>query len=520
MTSTVKTINKTSSLKGTVLVPGDKSISHRAVMLGAIAEGVTEISHFLPSEDCLSTIGCMRELGVRIEITEDTAADPAGQELHVTIYGRGLHGLKAPSKTLDAGNSGTTTRLLSGILAGQPFISRITGDSSLTRRPMKRIIEPLTLMGGHILSENNDGCAPLVIGGQPLHGLSYKTPVASAQVKSCLLLAGLYADAPTSVTEPALSRDHTERMLRAFGADVRREGLTATVYPMVSSSGCLKGQPACILRGQTIEVPGDISSAAYFLAAGLLVPGSDILLENVGINPTRSGILKVIEKMGGSYECLDRRAVGSPGGTSDHDDPVNGKSDDPGGPLNGKSDDPGRLIGVNSEGFGEPVADIRVKACRLYGTEIGGDLIPTLIDEIPVIAVMAAFAEGTTVIKDAAELKVKESDRIALITSNLRAMGADVTATDDGMIIHGRPIDSAPEDCVLQKSFSPSADETSSSNYRNQLHGARIRTLGDHRIAMAFAVAGLLVGDMEIDDPECVAVSYPGFYEALEHLAL
>ena len=455
MSDNTKLISKTSGLRGLIAVPGDKSISHRAVLFGSIAEGTTTVDHFLPSADCLSTIACMRKLGVEIGIETVTSAfrpgsgsspsisETYGGELRVTVRGRGLRGLAASPDTLDAGNSGTTTRLLSGILAGQPFESRITGDSSLTSRPMRRIIDPLTSMGARIFSEKDNGCAPLIVGGQPLKGISYRSPVASAQVKSCILLAGLYADGVTSVTEPALSRDHTERMLRSFGVPVISDGLTASIDTA----------PGVKLTGQPIDVPGDISSAAYFLAAGLLIPGSDLILKNVGINPTRAGILKAIEMMGGSYEILSASTVG------------------------GRSD-------------GEPVADIRVFPQPLHGAEIGGDLIPTLIDELPVIAVMAAFADGTTVIKDAAELRVKETDRIALVTENLTAMGADVTATDDGMVIRGgRP-----------------------------LNGSRIKTLKDHRIAMAFAVAGLLTGNMLIEDADCVSVSYPAFYEDLLRL--
>ena len=542
MEEMTKQICKAPILKGTIRVPGDKSISHRAVMFGSIAEGDTVITHFLPSADCLATIDCMRKLGVKIEILPDDAgpahaaipndaglthaaipndaglthadisnnaglthaaipndaglthADNASRGMTVIVHGRGLRGLSAPAETLDAGNSGTTTRLLSGILAGQPFESRLTGDASLTGRPMKRIIDPLTRMGAHILSEKNNGCAPLLIGGQPLYGIDYLSPVASAQVKSCVLLAGLYADGTTSVTEPALSRDHTERMLRTFGVDVRSDGLTAS---LVKPKDTPHNPGSVLLRGRQIDVPGDISSAAYFLAAGLLIPGSAVLLENVGINPTRDGILKVIEMMGGQVEILNRRILG---GSSDSDcdrgccdgDSSSGSGCDRGCDRGCDGDSSSGSDSKPSRGTGEPVADLRVTACPLHGAEIGGAIIPTLIDEIPVIAVMAAFAQGTTVIRDAAELKVKETDRLALITENLTAMGADVTATDDGLIIKGRSVET--------------------------LHGARIKTLGDHRMAMAFAIAGLLTGDIEIDDPACVAVSYPSFFEELEAL--
>ena len=422
-------IDASRGLRGRLTIPGDKSVSHRAVMIGALAEGTTRVSHFLPSADCLSTIDCMRRMGVAIEHDGES----------LTVHGVGLHGLTKPDSTLNAGNSGTTTRLLSGILAGQAFDSRITGDASLTSRPMKRIITPLTKMGGSVISENGSGCAPLLISGRPLTGITYRTPVASAQIKSCLLLAGLYADSPTTVIEPALSRDHSERMLKVFGADITSSGTTAVIRP---------GQT---LRGCDIHVPGDISSAAYFLVAGLLVPGSEIRLDHVGTNATRDGILRVIKAMGGDIICLDSRGE-----------------------------------------EGEPSADLLVRPGRLTGTTIGGSLIPTLIDELPMIAVMAAFADGETVITDAAELKVKETDRLTLITENLTRMGADITATDNGMIIRGG--------CPL--------------------HGAVIETLGDHRMAMAFAVAGLVTGDMTIRDAACVDVSFPGFFEALKSLSL
>lgn len=422
-------VSKSSPLRGELTVPGDKSISHRAVMFGSISEGLTEITDFLQGADCLSTISCFRKMGIEIENTGE----------RILVHGRGLHGLTAPSETLDAGNSGTTTRLISGILAGQNFSSRLTGDASIQSRPMNRIIHPLREMGAQISSENENGCAPLLIRGTSLHGIDYRSPVASAQVKSCILLAGLYADRETSVTEPALSRDHTERMLKSFGARVKRTGLTAQIFPESR------------LIGQKIQVPGDISSAAYFLAAALLVPGSEILLKNVGINPTRDGILHVIKKMGGDLQILNQRTIS-----------------------------------------GEPVADLLVRHSSLNGTVIEGDLIPTLIDEIPILAVLASFAEGTTVIRNAEELKVKESDRLSIMVEELLAMGAEVTGTDDGMIIRGG----------------------------KPLRGTRIDSHKDHRIAMSFAVAGLAAdGVTSIPDSGCVAISYPGFYEDLQKLS-
>ena len=421
-------IQKHGPLRGELAVPGDKSISHRSVMFGALSEGITEAENFLTGADCLSTISCFRQMGISVEQNGTS----------VIIHGKGLHGLTRPYGIIDAGNSGTTVRLLSGILAGQPFDSMITGDASIQKRPMKRVMTPLSQMGASITSVHENGCAPLQIKGSPLHGIHYLSPVASAQVKSCVLLAGLYADTPTSVTEPAISRNHSELMLRYFGADIQCEGTTSTVLP----------NPRLV--GQKVNVPGDISSAAYFIAAALLVPGSEVLLKNVGINPTRDGMLRVVRAMGGDVT----------------------------------------LVNENTDGA-EPCADLLIRSSSLHATTIEGELIPTLIDELPVIAVLAAFAEGTTVIKDAAELKVKESDRIAVMTENLKRMGADVEPTDDGMIIHGgRP-----------------------------LHGATINPYLDHRIAMSFAVAALAAdGKTEIQDADCVKISYPGFYTDLEGL--
>lgn len=412
-------------LKGEVTVPGDKSISHRAVMFGALSKGTTEVTNFLQGADCLSTIDCFRRLGIEIENTAE----------RILIHGKGLHGLKKSDTMLDVGNSGTTTRLISGILAGQKFETTLNGDESIQNRPMKRIMEPLSMMGAHITSIRGNNCAPLRIVGAPLHGIDYMSKVASAQVKSCVLLAGLYADGFTSVTEPSVSRNHTELMLRGFGANVVCQGKTATISP----------DPK--LFGQKIEVPGDISSAAYFIAAGLIVPGSEILVKNVGINPTRDGLIRVCQAMGADMTLLNKRENG-----------------------------------------GEPVADILVRHSSLKATIIEGEIIPTLIDEIPMIAVMACFAEGTTVIKDAAELKVKESDRIAVMVDNLSRMGAHITATDDGMVIEGG----------------------------HPLHGAEIDSHLDHRIAMSFAVAALAAeGETFIKDGDCVKISYPLFYEDL-----
>jgi 3-phosphoshikimate 1-carboxyvinyltransferase len=404
-------------------------------MLGSIALGTTEITHFLEGADCLSTIDCFRKMGVEIERKPSS----------ILVHGKGLRGLTAPASTLNVGNSGTTTRLISGILSGQNFATTLSGDDSLNSRPMKRIMTPLNTMGAHIRSLNDNGCAPLHIRPGALHGIHYQSPVASAQVKSAVLLAGLYADSPTSVTEPALSRNHTELMLQGFGAyvatDLHTDG-TATAHV----------EPCKELYGQQICVPGDISSAAYFIAAALLVPGSELLVKNVGTNFTRAGFLKVCKAMGADIETVSQTIEG-----------------------------------------GESRADLLVRYSHLKGTVIEGDIIPTLIDEIPMIAIMAAFADGQTVIRDAAELKVKETNRIDTVTAGLKAMGADITPTDDGMIIEGT----------------------------GHLNGASIQSYLDHRIAMAFSVAGLASdGETQIVDSQCVDVSYPEFYATLNSVSI
>lgn len=422
---------KVKGFSGEVTVPGDKSISHRSVMLGALAKGDTEVHGFLQGADCLSSISCFRKMGVEIE-------NPGSADGTVVIRGRGLHGLCAPEDTLDVGNSGTTTRLMSGILAAQDFVSRVDGDASIHKRPMGRIITPLSMMGADIRSEQGNGCAPLIIHGTGLHGIHYDSPVASAQVKSAILLAGLFADGETSVTEPAVSRNHTELMFREFGVDIVTEGKTATV------------KPAEELYARQVYVPGDISSAAYFIVAGLITPHSEITIKNVGVNPTRDGILRVCEMMG-----ADMTVEMHPGRT------------------------------------GEPTADVTVRTSSLHGCTIAGDIIPTLIDEIPAIAVLACFAEGDTIIRDAQELKVKESNRIDVMVDNLKRMGADITATEDGMIITGG----------------------------KQLHGAVIDSKLDHRVAMSFAVAAMNAeGETEIEGSECVDISYPDFYADMERI--
>jgi 3-phosphoshikimate 1-carboxyvinyltransferase len=424
--SDVLTVAPGRPLRGLLRVPGDKSISHRAAILGGIASGVTRVSGFLRAEDCLSTLRCLRALGVAIDEQHDALE---------------IHGgpLAEPADVLDVGNSGTTIRLLSGVLAGQPFHSVLTGDASIRRRPMARVAEPLRQMGARISGRQGGRLAPLAIAGGSLQGIAYATPVASAQVKSAVLLAGLFAQGETSVTEPSQSRDHTERMLGAFGVPVRRAGLTAR----------LTG-PAT-LRGTAVRVPGDVSSAAYFLVAGALVPGSEVAVADVGINPTRTGALDILRMMGARVEVRDEREEG-----------------------------------------GEPVGTVAVRAGPLRGVVIGGAVIPRAIDELPVLAVAACLAAGETVIRDAAELRVKESDRVAVLARELRRLGADITPQPDGLVIAGG----------------------------RRLRGGRVRSGGDHRVAMALAVAGLCAaGPVVIEDSGCVETSFPGFEAALRRAA-
>ncbi|WP_103105234.1 3-phosphoshikimate 1-carboxyvinyltransferase [Brevibacillus reuszeri] len=422
-------VRQTQKIEGTIRVPGDKSISHRAVMFGALANGTTTIEGFLPGADCLSTISCFRSMGIEIEQQGDK----------VTVQGKGWFGLEEPSEHLEVGNSGTTIRLMAGIMSTQPFHVVMEGDESIAKRPMRRVIGPLRQMGAKIDGRKDGEFTPLSIRGGDLQAISYQSPVASAQVKSAILLAGLQAKGVTSVTEPHLSRDHTERMLQAFGVQVVRDGLTVSVEG---------GQE---LKGRAISVPGDISSAAFLIAAVMVVPGSSLLIENVGINPSRTGIIDVVKAMGGSLELLNERIVNE-----------------------------------------EPVADLLVTHSELHGIEIAGDIIPRLIDEIPVIAVMASQAKGQTIIRDAEELKVKETDRIATVVSQLSKFGAKITPTDDGMIIEG---------------------ETS-------LTGAVIDSHGDHRIGMAMAIAGLAAsGETVVENDEAIDVSFPGFAQLLEKVS-
>lgn len=422
-------IQPTQHLKGEIKIPGDKSISHRGIMLGSLAEGLTEINGFLEGADCLSTIACFKQMGIPIERTGDK----------VLVHGKGLHGLSAPTATLDVGNSGTTFRLMSGILAAQPFRSTLTGDASIQQRPMKRITIPLRQMGASMDGKEDGLYAPITINGQQLTGLHYESPVASAQVKSSILLAGLYADGKTKVTEPFRSRDHSERMLQYFGHELEIEELSVTSAPC-------KG-----LYGQKVVVPGDISSAAFFLVAGSIVPNSEILLKNVGINPTRDGVLEVLKNMNADITYLNEHMEGR-----------------------------------------EPVADLLVKTSNLKGTVVQGSQIPRLIDEVPAIAIAACFAEGQTIIKDAAELKVKESNRIKTMVDNLTKMGADIRETEDGMIINGT----------------------------GHLKGATLESYHDHRIAMAFAIAGLVAeGETEILNSDIVQISYPTFWTDIKNLS-
>ena len=414
-------------LRGELTVPGDKSIGHRAVIFAAIAHGASRIANLSGGEDNHSTIEAFRTLGVKI----------SGDDRLLSIDGKGWDGLGAPKKIIDCGNSGTTMRLLSGILAGRPFVSTLDGDASLRRRPMKRVAAPLEKMGARIASR--EGRAPLEIHGGNLKGIHYATPVASAQVKSAILLAGLQAEGVTTVEEPQQSRDHTEIMARALGAKLEACGRS------VSVEGGHKLAPL------DIEVPGDLSSAAFFMAAAAMIPGSDVLIRGVGCNPTRSGIIDILRRMGAGIDFFDERTAA-----------------------------------------GEPVADIRVRGTKLKGVDIGPEMVARTIDEYPILAVAAALADGITAICGAEELRYKESDRIAVMTEQLRRLGVSVEERDDGMIIEGR----------------------------GRLKGASVESAGDHRVAMALAVAGLSAdGGVAIDDTACADISFPGFFDLLERIA-
>lgn len=421
-------ISNITNLSGVIAVPGDKSISHRSIMFGAIAHGKTTVSHFLLGDDCLSTISCFRKLGVDINRTEN----------EVSIQGNGLEGLLEPKEVLDVGNSGTTIRLLLGILSGRPFYSNLIGDASIGKRPMTRVTKPLSEMGAKIDGRENGKFTPLSVRGGNLKGFQYHLPVASAQVKSSLLFAGLQAIGKTTIIEPAKTRDHTERMIRKFGGQIHVNG------NIVEIEG---GQS---LKGTHINVPGDISSAAFFLVAGAIVPKSEIVLKNVGLNPTRTGIIDVLEAMGADF-----------------------------------------TVSLNEEEEFEPYGDLSIRTSQLKGTVIGGDLIPRLIDELPVIALLATQAEGKTVIKDAEELKVKETNRIDTVVNELTKLGANIEATADGMIIYGKSL----------------------------LKGGEVSSHGDHRIGMMLAVAALICEQkVSLENSEAISVSYPTFFEHLNSL--
>jgi 3-phosphoshikimate 1-carboxyvinyltransferase len=428
-------IRQTSALHGRVRVPGDKSISHRTLLLGCLADGPSRVRGFLPANDCLATLSCIRALGVEVETSHPQ------QPTALTIHGRGLHGLRQPAKPLNCVRSGTTMRLLAGILAGQPFTSVLTGAPQLRRRPMERIARPLRRMGAAI--ETTDGHAPLTIHGRGLRGCEHTLPVASAQVKSAILLAGLYADGPTVVHQPGPARDHTELMLQAMmaaaGAGTEISGLSVTLRP-----------PTSPLAPLDLTVPGDISSASFPLVAGLLVPGSEVTVEGVGTNPTRTGLLDVLRAMGAELVIRNQPHQG-----------------------------------------GEPAADVTARASALEGTEISGDTVVRMIDEFPLLAVAATQARGTTVVRDAAELRVKETDRIAVIASQLERMGARIKPQPEGFTVTGP----------------------------TPLQGAVVDSHGDHRIAMALAVAGLLAeGETTLQNAACIRDSFPGFAETVRCL--
>lgn len=428
----VKEIKKIEhGIHGTLMIPGDKSISHRSVMLSALGDGSVHIKNFLHAQDCMSTVACMEALGAGVEFLSDT-------ELIVT--GHGMHGLREPSAVMDAGNSGTTLRLLMGILAPQPFLSTFTGDASLSKRPMERVMKPLSMMGANIVGRESNRKLPITLipAGKRLQGMVYDMPVASAQVKSAILLAGMYAEGDTTVVEPFASRDHTERMLEGFGVQTEKNGTAVTMHPVKA-----------LHSPKEIEIPGDISSAAYWLVAASILPDSDILLKNVGINPTRTGILDVLKDMGADIEILNERMSG-----------------------------------------GEAAADLHVRSAQLHATSFGAEIMPRLIDEIPILAVAAAFAKGSTFIAGAGELRVKETDRLQAIEDEFNHLiPGCVEASEDSLVIHGG----------------------------RKAQKARVRTYGDHRMAMSLAVLGMAGEGVVLDSPECIAISYPMFYQILEN---
>jgi 3-phosphoshikimate 1-carboxyvinyltransferase len=424
------TIQPAATVKGSIIVPGDKSISHRSIMLGAIANGITTVRGFLRGEDNMSTMHAFRAMGV--DIADD------GETIQIT--GRGLHGLNEPGDVLDCGNSGTTIRLITGLLSGQSFFSVVTGDQYLRKRPMKRVVEPLSRMGARITGRNGGTLAPLAIHGGGLTGINYQSPVSSAQIKSSIMLAGLYAEGDTTVTEPSLSRDHSERMFRYFGAslDVLSNGVTV--------------RGGVELTGQEVTVPGDISSATFFIVAALITPHAELLIRNVGVNPSRTGAIDILQAMGGDIQLVDSRELS-----------------------------------------GEPVADILVRFSRLHGIEISGSVVPRAIDEFPAICIAAARAEGVTTIRDAKELRVKETDRITAMAVNLRKLGIIVSETEDGMDITGA----------------------------EQLLGGAVDSCGDHRIAMSMSIAALVASSaITVSDIDCVATSFPTFFPLLAEVSV
>ncbi|MEK4969465.1 3-phosphoshikimate 1-carboxyvinyltransferase [Cytobacillus sp. FSL R7-0696] len=426
----VKNLNFThNGLSGEIHIPGDKSISHRSIMFGSIAKGKTVVKNFLAGEDCLSTIACFRKLGVKIEHENQT----------VIIHGEGMDALKEPEEVLDVGNSGTTIRLIMGILSGRPFHSVLIGDSSIGKRPMTRVVGPLKEMGAKIEGRQSGEFTPLSVTGGELESITYTLPVASAQVKSAIILAGLQAKGTTKIIEPEKTRDHTERMIHAFSGKVSNDN------GMISVEG---GQS---FKATNLIVPGDISSAAFFLAAGAIVPNSKIVLKNVGLNPTRTGIIDVLKEMGAKMT----------------------------------------IEPYESNGHEEPAGDIFIETSELKGVTIDGEMIPRLIDEIPIIALLSTQATGKTIIKDAQELKVKETNRIDTVVNELKKLGANIEATDDGMIIEGQ----------------------------TSLSGGTVESCGDHRIGMMLSIASLISdGDIELHQPDAIAVSYPSFFDHIDHL--
>ncbi len=423
-------VNAVKGLQGEIFIPGDKSISHRSVMFSSLGDKAVTIKNFLNSQDCLSTVSCMEALGVKIEKINDN---------ELVVHGVGINGLKEPENVLDAGNSGTTLRLLMGMLSAQNFFVTFTGDDSLRKRPMARVIKPLSKMGAQLVSRENSRLLPLaILPVEQIKAINYEMPMASAQVKSAILLAGMYADSKTIVTEPYVSRDHTEKMFETFGVELYKEGTSVGIQKVEQ-----------LISPETLEVPGDISSAAFWLVAASIIPNSNLTLKNVGVNKTRTGIIDVLLNMGADIKVVNER-------------------------MSGK----------------EPMADLIVKSAKLKGTSFGAEIMPRLIDEIPVIAVAAMFAEGKTIITGAEELRVKETDRLSAVVNEFSKMGGNIVGTEDGLIIEGT----------------------------GKLNKANCYSYHDHRIAMALAVAGAAAEGVNIENSDCVCISYPTFYQTLEKI--